>query len=131
MGQNARIVQILARGQIALPADFRQQLGLDEGALLKISLIDDRIEVKPIASDQEALREYTDEEIRQFLEDDKLDASRRVFMICLRQTGAVRRIIIAESQLARRVLAVVSVHQPGFILRHIDKLAHNEQNTVR
>ena len=73
MQSTARIVQLPARGQITLPTDFRRKLGLKEGSLIEMRLTGDRIEIRPARTDPELLREYTETEIQQFLEEDRID----------------------------------------------------------
>lgn len=72
MQSSARIVQLPARGQITLPTDFRRKLGLKEGSLLEMRLVGDRIEIRLVPGSTQMLREYTEAEIQQFLEDDKI-----------------------------------------------------------
>ena len=69
-----RVVQLPARGQITIPTEFRRRLGLEDGALLRMRLVGDKIEIEPLAMTEEGLRLYTDEELRQFQAEDKLDA---------------------------------------------------------
>jgi AbrB family looped-hinge helix DNA binding protein len=71
--QSARIVQLPARGQITLPTDFRRKLGMKEGSLIEMRLAGDRIEIRPARTDPDILREYTEAEIQQFLEEDRID----------------------------------------------------------
>jgi AbrB family looped-hinge helix DNA binding protein len=84
-----RIIQMPSRGQITLPTDFRRKLGLTEGSLLQISLIGDKIEIKPAAKSDIRLREYTKSEISQFLADDRIDE----------QTATTVRRMLAEGAL--------------------------------
>lgn len=67
-----RVVQLPARGQVTLPREFRQQLGLEEGDLIEMRLVEGRIEIAPLAPEQRQ-RLYTEAEISQFLEDDRID----------------------------------------------------------
>jgi len=78
-----------SRGQITLPTDFRRKLGLTEGSLLQISLVGDRIEIRPATTSDVKLREYTEAEIRQFLADDRIDE----------QTATAVRQLLAEGAL--------------------------------
>ncbi len=77
MAQNSktRFVRPYARGQITIPSEFRERLGIDETTILQISLKGSKIEITPfkvIESDQ-LLREYDAGEIEEFLKEDKLD----------------------------------------------------------
>jgi len=67
------IVKPLAKGQITIPAVFREALGIDADTLLSVSLVADHLEILPLRQGQDALRRYTDEEVSRFLEEDKLD----------------------------------------------------------
>ena len=72
--QMSKIVRSLPKGQITIPAQFRERLGIDQDSLLNIILLEDRLEVVPVrVGEQESLREYTDEEIKSFLQEDKID----------------------------------------------------------
>ena len=81
-----RVVQLPARGQITIPTEFRRRLGLEDGALLRMRLVGDKIEIEPLAMTEAGLRLYTDEELRQFQAEDKIDAE---------SVTAVRRLLAA------------------------------------
>jgi AbrB family looped-hinge helix DNA binding protein len=81
-----RVVQLPARGQITIPTEFRRRLGLEDGALLRMRLVGDKIEIEPLAMTEAGLRLYTDEELRQFQAEDKIDAE---------SVAAVRRLLAA------------------------------------
>ncbi|MDO8567996.1 MAG: AbrB/MazE/SpoVT family DNA-binding domain-containing protein, partial [Dehalococcoidales bacterium] len=68
-----KVVKALAKGQITIPNEFRQALGIDAETLLSISLVGDHLEISPLRQGQETLRRYTEEDISRFLEEDKLD----------------------------------------------------------
>ena len=69
----SKIVRPLAKGQITIPAEFRERLGIDADTLLSVSLVGGKLEIVPLKLGQETLRQYNDEEIRRFLEEDKID----------------------------------------------------------
>lgn len=46
--ENRRIVRQLRHGQITIPKEFREALGLEPDDLLSVSLSDDRLELQPI-----------------------------------------------------------------------------------
>jgi len=70
----SRVVQMPARGQITIPTDMRRQLGLEEGDLLQIRLIEGKIEIEPLAAAEKAQwREHTEAEIKEFLAEDRID----------------------------------------------------------
>ncbi|HEY4663149.1 MAG TPA: AbrB/MazE/SpoVT family DNA-binding domain-containing protein [Candidatus Humimicrobiaceae bacterium] len=71
-----KIVKPLSRGQITIPIEFRKKLGIGSNTILNLSLKGNKIEITPAVVrefNEEELREYTDEEISQFLRDDKID----------------------------------------------------------
>ena len=68
-----RIVKSLAKGQITIPAVFREALGIDADTLLSVSLVDDHLEILPLRHGHEALRRYTEQEVSRFVDEDKLD----------------------------------------------------------
>jgi len=87
---DVRVVQLPSRGQITIPREFRRQLGLKEGDLLRIALVGGKIEITPLGSPQElGLRVYTEAEIRQFLEEDRIDE----------ETAAAVRSLLASGRL--------------------------------
>lgn len=81
-----RVMQLPPRGQITIPTEFRKRLGLTDGALLRMRLVGDKIEIEPLAATEASLRLYTDEELRQFQAEDKIDAE---------SAATVRRLLAA------------------------------------
>jgi AbrB family looped-hinge helix DNA binding protein len=51
-----KIVKPLAKGQVTIPAEFRDALGIDTETLLSISLIGDHLEIRPLRQGEEELR---------------------------------------------------------------------------
>jgi AbrB family looped-hinge helix DNA binding protein len=68
-----KIVKPLAKGQVTIPAEFRDALGIDTETLLSISLIGDHLEIRPLRQGEEELRRYTEEEVARFVADDRLE----------------------------------------------------------
>ena len=70
-----RLLKPRARGQITIPAEFRDQLGIDENTVLQMRLQGAKIEITPlrVVDDDRLLREYDPADIEAFLEEDKLD----------------------------------------------------------
>ena len=81
-----RVMQLPSRGQITIPTEFRRRLGLEDGALLRMRLVGDKIEIESLAMAEASLRLYTGEELRQFQAEDKIDAE---------SAAAVRRLLTA------------------------------------
>ena len=71
-----KLVRPLSRGQITIPIEFRRKLGIDANTVLNLALKGNKIEITPAIVreiGEEELREYTDEEISRFLQEDKID----------------------------------------------------------
>ena len=68
-----KVVKPLAKGQITIPAEFREALGIAADTLLSVSLVGDHLEVRLLPQGEDALRRYTQEELTRFIEEDKLD----------------------------------------------------------
>ena len=70
-----RIVRPFGTGQITIPAEFRRLLDIGPDTLLKVTLCEESIEIRPLqlAGQPGSLREYSSEEIEQFIAEDKLD----------------------------------------------------------
>ena len=81
-----KIVKPLAKGQVTIPAEFREALGIGPDTLLDFSLVDDHLEIMPLQYGEEGLRRYTQDEISRFMAEDKLDpdVARRVSEILRR-----------------------------------------------
>jgi bifunctional DNA-binding transcriptional regulator/antitoxin component of YhaV-PrlF toxin-antitoxin module len=68
-----KVIKALAKGQVTIPSEFREALGIDTETLLSISLVGDHLEITPLRQGDEALRRYSEEDISRFLEEDRLD----------------------------------------------------------
>lgn len=68
-------IKPLAKGQITIPVSFRRQLGIRESTLFQAEVKDDGIFLKPVNLNwkEKYIRQFSDEEIKQWLKDDKLD----------------------------------------------------------
>ncbi|MBI4759005.1 MAG: AbrB/MazE/SpoVT family DNA-binding domain-containing protein [Chloroflexi bacterium] len=71
----SKVVKPLAKGQITIPAEFRERLNIDSDTLLYLQLKGGKIEITPlrVVPQRGVLREYSLEEIEQFLVEDELD----------------------------------------------------------
>ena len=65
-------IRFLGKEQVTIPVEFRRTLRIGEGTPLDVALEERRIVLTPLRPEENALREYTDEEITRFLEEDKL-----------------------------------------------------------
>ena len=71
---NTRLVKPYAKGQITIPADFREKLGIDEDSILQLELKGSIIEITPLRLVEDSLlREFDTSEIESFLAEDKID----------------------------------------------------------
>jgi len=68
-----KVVKMLAKGQVTIPSEFRQALGINAETLLSVSLVGDHLEIATLRQSEEALWRYTEEDIACFLKEDKLD----------------------------------------------------------
>ncbi len=72
--KNTRLVKPYAKGQITIPAEFREKLGIDEDSILQLELKGSKIEITPLRLVEDTLlREFDTSEIESFLEEDKID----------------------------------------------------------
>jgi len=71
-----RIVRSQAKGQITVPMEFRERLGIDQNTFLRLTLRGSKIEVSPVQLGREgaSLRDFDRKELDAFLEEDKIDA---------------------------------------------------------
>lgn len=70
----SKVIKALAKGQVTIPSEFREALGISAETLLTISLVGEHLEISPLRQGEPALRRYTEEDIARFIEEDKLDA---------------------------------------------------------
>jgi len=72
----SKVVKPLAKGQITIPAEFRERLNIGSETLLYLQLKGGKIEITPlrVVPESGVLREYSVKEIEQFLAEDALDA---------------------------------------------------------
>ena len=70
-----KLVRPLPKGQITLPIEFRRRLNIDDKTILSLSLKGSKIEILPLRPlpQKETIRKYSDDEIKRFLKEDRLD----------------------------------------------------------
>jgi AbrB family looped-hinge helix DNA binding protein len=63
---NKRLVKSYAKGQVTIPAEFRERLGIDENTILEMELKGSRIKITPlrIVDEDRLLRTYDTSEIK-------------------------------------------------------------------
>lgn len=71
----SRVVRLLPKGQITLPAEFRRQLKLGEDSLLRLTLTEAGLQVAPLREAPRDIggREYSAQEIARFMKEDRID----------------------------------------------------------
>ena len=72
-GTVAAAIVELSNGQITIPAGLVTSWGIDSTPSVLIEAEGNRIVVSPLDEEDNTLREYTDEEIARFLQEDELD----------------------------------------------------------
>ena len=71
---NKVLVKLTSKGQVTIPSAIRKKIGIDETTFLSVYLDNNQVIFKPVEIDQKSeLREYSDQEIREFLENDQVD----------------------------------------------------------
>lgn len=70
-----KVVRALPKGQLTIPRDFRDALGIEADSLLTISLVNDHLEIAPLRPAADDLRRYSERDIARFLKEDRLDAA--------------------------------------------------------
>jgi AbrB family looped-hinge helix DNA binding protein len=71
-----KVVRLRPRGQLTIPLELRRRLKIDADSFLQLTVKEGKIEIRPLrltAEEEVPLREYSDEEIQRFLEEDRLD----------------------------------------------------------
>ena len=66
-----KVIKALAKGQVTIPNEFREALGIDPETLLSVSVVGDHLEITPLLAGEE-LRRYAEEDIAGFLKEDKV-----------------------------------------------------------
>lgn len=76
---NTAIIQPLDKGQITIPAAIRQELGIGKDTILKLVVRGRELVIKPLTLDwkEKYIRTYSDSELKEFYELDKLDGKTR------------------------------------------------------
>lgn len=71
------LVRLLSKGRVALPIEFRRRLKIDAGTILNLTLKGGRIEIVPLrpVPRSETFREYSEDDIRRLLKEDRLDSA--------------------------------------------------------
>lgn len=73
------VIKPLAKGQVTIPVSFRKALKIKENTLFTAELKSDGIFLKPLRMDwtEKYIRDFTDEEIEEWLREDVLDTKTR------------------------------------------------------
>lgn len=67
-----KIVKTQEKGMITIPAEYRRKLDIQPNALMEARIVDHGVLFTKISSSQTPTRLYSNEEIAQWLEEDKL-----------------------------------------------------------
>lgn len=75
------LVRPTSKGQVTIPKSIRNKLKIDSETFLYVSLENDKIVIQPVSiKATEGLRDYADEQVEEFLEEDKLGETDRTFL---------------------------------------------------
>ena len=66
------IVKILPKGLVTIPKKLRQELGFEESGLARVKKEGRRLVLEPVSVIGYPLRDYTKEEVREFVNQDRL-----------------------------------------------------------
>lgn len=71
------IIQVRDKGQVTIPKMIRQKVGVKDGAIMIVFIESGRIILERAGITPYPIREYTDQEIEQFIKDDQLNDAQR------------------------------------------------------
>ncbi len=73
------LVKVLPKGQVTIPVRFRRKLGIKKDGYLAVQLVGGKLMMRPAGANWEEryVRKYTDRDIKEFIEADKLSAKER------------------------------------------------------
>ena len=71
---NQEWIRVLGKGMITIPKSWRDELGITEGDIVKAKKEGKRLIIEPQQSQLAPYRVYRDEEIDEFLKEDRLPA---------------------------------------------------------
>lgn len=66
------IIKVLPKGLITIPKKWRDELGLGENGLARIRKEGRRLVIEPVSVVGYTLRDYSQEEIKQFIKEDRI-----------------------------------------------------------
>jgi AbrB family looped-hinge helix DNA binding protein len=67
-------LKVLAKGMVTLPKDWRDELGIKEGKMIKARKVAGRILIESLERTNVPYRIYSQNELKQFLKDDRLSS---------------------------------------------------------
>ncbi len=68
-------LRILGKGMVTIPKEWRVELGLEEGDVVKAKKEGNKVVIETAKSQNAPYRVFSDEEINEFLKEDKLPKS--------------------------------------------------------
>ena len=72
---NQEWLKVLGKGMVTIPKQWRQELGIEEGDIIKAKKEGKRLVIEPQQENFAPYRVYSDEEIDAFVKEDKLSSS--------------------------------------------------------
>lgn len=66
------IIKVLPKGLVTIPKKWRDELGLSENGLARIRKEGRRLVIEPVSVVGYTLRDYSQEEIKQFIKEDRI-----------------------------------------------------------
>lgn len=66
------IIKVLPKGLVTIPKKWRDELGLSENGLVRIRKEGRRLVIEPVSVVGYTLRDYSQEEIKQFIKEDRI-----------------------------------------------------------
>lgn len=69
---NQEWLKVLGKGMVTLPKRWRDEMGIEQGAVVKAKKEGNKVIIEAIKSQNVSYRVYTSNEINEFLKDDEL-----------------------------------------------------------
>lgn len=75
MTVNQEWLKILGKGMVTLPKKWREEMGLEEGDIVKAKKEDNRVVIETYKDEKVPYRVFTDQQIEEWLQEDRLPQS--------------------------------------------------------
>lgn len=73
MALKIKLVRPQSKGMVTIPTEFRRKLGIDENSLLEVKIVDRGVFFVKVPAPNEDIELYSDEQIAEWLKEDRLD----------------------------------------------------------